>query len=232
MDKPEDEKGIKSWPKSERPREILLEKGPEFVSDAGLLAILLRTGLKGKDAVSLARELISHFGGLRGVLYANKDDLEKIKGLGKAKIAQLLAAIEIAKRQMREEMIGKVVIKGPDDVLEYLKFSMGFLQEEVFKVIYLNGANEVLAIEDLFKGTINQSAIYPREVIKRALALNASALIFVHNHPSGDAKPSKDDLSINQKLMNACLAVELSPVDHLIISPSGHFSFKDNGLIK
>ena len=100
---------------------------------------------------------------------------------------------------MREEMIGKVIIKGPDDVLEYLKFSMSFLQEEVFKVIYLNGANEVLAIEDLFNGTINQSAIYPREVIKRAFALNASALIFVHNHPSGEATPSEDDLSINQK---------------------------------
>jgi DNA repair protein RadC len=183
-------KGIKYWPKSERPREILLEKGPDFVSDAGLLAILLRSGLRGKDAVALSRDLLDLFGGLRGILNANKKDLEKVKGLGAAKIAQLLAAFEIEKRQLKEELVDNKAIKGPEDVIAYLALSMGDLKEEVFSVIYLNSANVILSIEELFKGTVDQSAVYPREVIKRALELNASALIFVHNHPSGDLAPS------------------------------------------
>jgi DNA repair protein RadC len=220
-------KGIKNWPKSERPRELLLEKGPEFVSDAGLVAILLRIGVKGKDAVSLARELINQFGGLRGLLNANRKDLERIKGLGSAKIAQLLAATEIAKRQLKEKIIGKTVIHGPEDMIEYLSMSMSNLKEEVFKVVYLNSANIVLAVEDLFKGTVDQSAVYPREIIKRAFELNASGLIFVHNHPSGNLKPSQNDLSLNQKLVDACLAVNLAPLDHLIISQTGYISLKN-----
>ena len=230
MDEPKTNRGIKSWPKSERPRELLLDKGPEYVSDAGLVAILIRSGLEGKDAVTLGRELLKHFGGLRGLLNANKKDLEDIKGLGTAKIAQLLAATEIAKRQLKEEIVGKAVINGPEDVLEYLSVSMSNLKEEIFKVIYLNSANVVLAAEDLFKGTVDQSAVYPREIIKRAFELNASGLIFVHNHPSGNLKPSEHDLSLNEKLVNACRAVDLAPLDHLIIGPSGHFSFKENCL--
>jgi DNA repair protein RadC len=226
MDSPRGSKGIKSWPKSERPREILLEKGPEFVSDAGIVAILLRTGVKGKDAVALSRELLHHFGGLKGILNANKKDLEKVKGLGTAKIAQLLAAIEMAKRQLKEEMVTKKAIKGPEDVIEYLSLSMANLKEEVFKVIYLNSANLVLAVEDLFKGTVNQSVVYPREVIKRALELNASALIFVHNHPSGDLKPSQHDLALNTKLIQACQTVDITPLDHLIVSPTGYVSLR------
>lgn len=220
-------KGIKDWPKSERPRELLLEKGSEFVSDAGLVAIVLRIGVKGKDTVSLARELISQFGGLRGLLSANRKDLEKIKGLGPAKIAQLLAATEIAKRQLKEQIIGKTIIRGPEDMIDYLSMSMANLKEEVFKVIYLNSANIVLAVEDLFKGTVDQSAVYPREIIKRAFELNASGLIFVHNHPSGSLKPSQNDLSLNQKLVDACLAVNLTPLDHLIISQTGYISLKN-----
>jgi DNA repair protein RadC len=219
-------KGIKSWPKSERPRELLLERGPEFVSDAGLVAILLRIGIKGKDAVSLGRDLIHRFGGLRGLLNANKRDLGKINGLGPAKIAQLLAATEITKRQLKEQIVGSIAIHGPEDLIEYLSASMANLKEEVFKVVFLNSANVVLAIEDLFKGTVDQSAIYPREVIKRAFELNASGLIFVHNHPSGDLKPSKSDLSLKRKLIEACLAVNLTPLDHLIISQAGYVSFK------
>jgi DNA repair protein RadC len=224
--------GIKGWPRSERPRELLLEKGPENVSDAGLVAILLRTGIKGKDAVALARELLKHFGGLRGLLSANKTDIEKIKGLGTAKIAQLLAATEIAKRQLKEEIVGKTVINGPEDVLEYLTLSMANLKEEVFKIMYLNSANAVLAAEDLFKGTVNQSAVYPREIIKRAFELNATGLIFVHNHPSGNLKPSQHDLSLNERLVKACRAVDLTPLDHIIVGPTGHISFKDKGLFR
>jgi len=218
--------GIKNWPKFERPRELLLEKGPEYVSDAGLVAILLRTGLKGKDAVTLGRELLKHFGGLRGLLNANKRDLETIKGLGTAKIAQLLAATEIAKRQLKEDIIGKILINGPEDVIEYLSLSMSNLKKEVFKIIYLNSANVVLAAEDLFEGTIDQTAVFPRDIIKRAFELNASGLIFIHNHPSGDLKPSRSDLSLKEKLNNACRVVDLTPLDHLIIGPAGYISFK------
>ena len=230
MDKTKKTDGIKNWPKSERPRELLLEKGPEYVSDAGLVAILLRTGMKGKDAVSLGRELLEQFGGLGGLLHANRKTLEEIKGLGTAKIAQLLAATEIAKRQLKEEIIGKTIINGPEDVLEYLSLSMSNLKEEVFKVIYLNNANVVLAAEDLFRGTVDQSAVYPREIIKKAFDLNASGLIFVHNHPSGSLKPSRHDLSLNERLIKACCAVDLTPLDHLIIGPTGHISFKEKGL--
>ncbi|MCX5884633.1 MAG: DNA repair protein RadC [Proteobacteria bacterium] len=229
-DKDKKLRGIKNWPVSERPRELLLEKGPNFVSDAGLVAILLRSGIKGKDAVSLGRDLLNHFGGLRGLLNAREKDLKKIKGLGTAKVAQLLAATEIVRRQLKEQIIGRTIIHGPADVAEYLSVSMAHLKEEVFKVIYLNTANVVLAVEDLFKGTVDQSAVYPREIIKRAFELNASALIFVHNHPSGELKPSQSDLSLNQKLVKACLAVDLTPLDHLIISPTGYTSLKEDKL--
>ena len=218
--------GIKDWPRAERPREILLDKGPEFVSDAGLVAILVRIGIKGKDAVSFARELLQQFGGLRGLLNANRMDLERIKGLGPAKIAQLLAATEIAKRQLKEQVVKGHAIHGPEDMIDYLSMSMANLKEEVFKVVYLNSANVILAVEDLFKGTVDQSAVYPREIIKRALELNASGLIFVHNHPSGNLKPSQQDLSLNRKLVEACLAVNLTPMDHLIISSNGYVSLK------
>ena len=229
MKKPKADHGIKTWPKSEQPRELLLEKGPEYVSDAGLVAILVRIGLKGKDAVTFGRELLNHFGGLRGLLNARKEDLEIIKGLGSAKIAQLLAATEIAKRQLKEEIIGKVFVHGPEDVMEYLSLSMSNLKKEVFKVIYLNNANVILAVEDLFEGTVDQSAVYPREIIKRALELNASGLIFVHNHPTGDLKPSQADIRLRTKLDNACHAVDLTPLDHLIIGPSGYISLKKQG---
>jgi len=223
-------KGIKGWPESERPRELLLEKGPEAVSDAGLVAILLRTGIKGKDAVTLSRELLQHFGGLKGLLSVDGEELKKIKGLGTAKAAQLLAATEVAKRQLKEEVIKKTAIQGPEDVIEYLSLSMADLKEEVFKVIYLNTAHIVIAIEDLFRGTVDQSAVYPRKIIKRALELNASGLIFVHNHPSGDLKPSQHDLSLNRKLVQACLTIDLTPLDHLIIGPTGYVSLKNDGV--
>ena len=147
--------------------------------------------------------------------------------IGPAKIAQLLAATEIAKRQLKEQIVGRTIIRGPEDMIEYLSMSMANLKEEVFKVVYLNSANVVLAVEDLFKGTVDQSAVYQREIIKRAFELNTSGLIFVHNHPSGDLKPSQSDLSLNRKLIEACLAVNLTPLDHLIISSIGYISLKD-----
>jgi DNA repair protein RadC len=195
-------RGIRDWPLSERPRELLLEKGPEFLSDAGLVAILLRSGIRGKDAVTLGRELLQRFGGLRGLLNADRKALMGVRGLGAAKIAQLLAATEISRRQLKERILDRTIVHGPGDVMDYLSLSMAGLREEVFKVVYLNKANAVLAVEDLFRGTVDQAAVYPREIIKRAFELNASGLIFVHNHPSGDLKPSRQDLSLNLSLIH------------------------------
>lgn len=217
---------IKTWPKYERPREFLLEKGADHVSDAGLIAILLRSGTKGKDAVSLARDLIKYFGGLRGLLSAEKSELEKIKGLGSAKIAQLLAAVEIIKRQLKEDIIGKQYVENDKDVIDYLSLSMRDLKEEFFKVLYLDRANTILEVETIAKGTVNQAVIYPREVMKTAIAKNASAVIFVHNHPAGGTKPSQLDIDITKKLISACRVVDITPLDHIIISQHGHFSLK------
>lgn len=221
---------IKTWPKSERPRELLLEKGPDYVTDAGLIAILLRSGTRGKDAVSFARELIERFGGLRGLLNAKRSDLEKIKGLGQAKIAQLISSIEITKRQLKEEIIGKSCIANKKNVMDYLSLSMRDLKEEFFKVLYLNKASIIISMEDLAKGTVDQSSIYPREVIKRALEIGASALIFIHNHPSGSLKPSQFDIDVTKRLIAACRSVDIEPLDHIILSPHGHVSLKDTGI--
>lgn len=223
--------GIKYWPKSERPRELLLEKGPEYVSDAGLIAILLRTGTKGKDAVSLARELIKQFDGLRGLLNATQSDLKKIKGLGPAKIAQLIAAIEIVKRQLKEDLVGKDYVKSADDVVKYLTLKLQDMKKEFFKVIYLDNANAILSIEELSQGTIDKTHVYPREIIKKAFEIHARALIIVHNHPSGNFQPSYDDKQVTQKIIAACDAVDIKILDHLIISPEGYFSFQREGLM-
>jgi len=219
---------IKTWPKYERPRELLLDKGAEQVSDAGLIAILLDTGIKGKDAVSLARDLIQHFGSLRELLHARKSDLLKTKGLGMAKVAKLLSVMEIAKRQFKEEVVGKSYVKNQQDIVDYLCLSMRDLKEEFFKVVYLNKANIVISVEDLFRGTVDQTSVYPREVIKRAIELGASGVIFVHNHPSGSLTPSEHDTELTRKLVVACRAVDIAPLDHILISPFGHKSMPIN----
>ena len=226
------ENSIKSWPRHERPRELLLEKGPDHLSDAGLIAILLRSGTKGKDAVSLARDLIKRFDGLRGLLSAKKSDLERIKGLGNAKIAQLMAVIEITRRQLQEEIIGTNYVENDRDVIDYLSLSMRDLKEEFFKIIYLNRANSILSIEDIARGTVDQASIYPREIIKNALDIGASAIIFVHNHPSGSIEPSQRDIDITKRLISACRSVDITPLDHIIVSPYGHLSLKEKGLFK
>lgn len=221
---------IKTWPKYERPRELLLDKGPDYVSDAGLIAILLRTGTRGKNAVALARDLLNYFGGLRGLLRAKISDLKKIKGLGTAKIAQLIAVIEIANRKLKEEITGQNYVENEKDVMDYLSLSMQDLKEESFKVVYLNRANIILSIDELAKGTVDQASIYPREVVKRGLEFGASAIIFVHNHPSGSIEPSQFDLELTKKLISACLAVGIIPLDHIIISPVGYASLKQKGI--
>lgn len=222
---------IKSWPEAERPRERLLQKGAAVLSDAELLAVLLRSGLRGKDAIAFSRELLSRFGGWRGLLSVGWRELRPVKGLGPAKIATLLAATEIARRQLREQIIGKNVLREPQAVLDYLSCSLRDLKREVFKVIYLNKANAVIDEEDLFTGTIDEAAVHPREVVRAALARHATGIILVHNHPSGRTEPSAEDRSITCKLEAACASVAVRILDHIIIAGDSHFSFRERGLI-
>lgn len=219
--------GIRNWPTSERPRETLIEKGSSAVSDAGLVAVLLRSGSKGEDAVALARNLIKKFGGLGPLLHASKQELEKIRGLGPAKIAVIMAAMELARRMANESMLGMECLNSDEEVFRYLKDSMKGLKKEVFKVLYLNNTNRIVAVENLFEGTVDQSIIYPREVIKRALEIGATGIICAHNHPAGDPKPSGHDIELTRKLFRACEAVDIRPLDHIIVAGESYVSVKE-----
>ena len=209
---------IKNWPEGDRPREMLLEKGPEALSDAALLAILLRTGMKGKNAIALAREMIVKFGGLNGLMMTTQDDLLSVKGIGKAKVAQILAAMEIVKRQLRQPLEKINIIKNPHHLFEYLKVSMADLSREEFRLLHLNRSKHLIAEEILFRGTVDESAVYAREVVESALRKKASALIFVHNHPTGPAQFSPEDIELTKALIAACRAVEIPVLDHVITS--------------
>ena len=208
---------IKNWPEGDRPREMLLEKGPEALSDAALLAILLRIGMKGKNAIALAREIIGRFGGLNGLMVTTQEDLLSVKGIGKAKVAQILAAMEIVKRQLRQPLKKINIIKNPHHLFEYLKVSMANLSREEFRLLHLNRSKHLIAEEVLFRGTVDESTVYTREVVESALRKKASALIFAHNHPTGPAEASQEDIELTRSLVTACRAVDIPVLDHVII---------------
>lgn len=222
---------ITNWPKRERPRERLLVEGAKALSDAELLAVLLRNGIKGKDAVVLGRELLAKHGGLRGFLSLEANALKGEKGLGQAKIAALLAVKEIARRSLREEIIGKNVVRDPESVIEYLHATMRDRKREVFKVLFLNKANRIIDEADIFEGTIDEATVHPRELVKAALDRHAAAIILVHNHPSGRTEPSPEDRTITAKLQSACLAVSIKVLDHVIVGDNSCFSFNERGLL-
>ena len=209
----------------------MLEQGACVLSDAELIAILLRNGTKGKDAISLSRELLHTFAGLRGLFSAGPEELQKVRGLGRAKSAALAAAMEIARRQLREEIVGKNIIRDPESVVHYLTLAMRDQKREVFKALFLNKANRILAERDLFHGTVDSSAVHPREVVKAALDHHATAVIFVHNHPSGRVTPSPEDRHMTQTLKAALETVSVKVLDHLIIGDNQHFSFCEHGLL-
>jgi len=222
---------IVNWPVEERPREKLLLKGPGALSDAELLAIFLRVGVKGKSAIALAQELLSKFGSLRGLYAASVDELRAVLGIGDAKIAQFKAVVELSKRYLLEGIQNRPYIECSDDIFKLLYQEMRDLDREVFKVIMLNGQNEVLTIVNAFEGTLTVSAIYPREVVKLALRHSAAALVFAHNHPSGKAVPSNEDKRITRDLVFAARVMGMKVHDHVIIGNNQKFSFADAGLI-
>jgi DNA repair protein RadC len=222
---------ITDMPEDERPREKLLKRGAQSLTDAELLAIFLRTGIAGKSAIGLARDLIQTFGGLAGLLAASQRDFCKAKGLGDAKFAQLQAVMEINRRYLREELTGRDVLTSPDATRDYLKLRLRGLSHEVFACLFLDNRHRVIEYQELFRGTIDGASVHPREVVKEALRWNAAAVIFAHNHPSGVAEPSQADLHITKRLQEALNLVEVRVLDHIIVGEQDGTSFAERGLI-
>jgi DNA repair protein RadC len=220
-------KSIREWPEAERPREKLLEKGAEALSDAELLAVLFGHGIRGQDAVSFSRNLLLQFGGLRGVLTQQASSFEKVKGLGMAKTAMLFAVREIGLRQLREKMIGQNFVRSPQAVTDYLTAALRDQKREIFKVLFLDKGLRILGERDLFFGTIDEAAVHPREIVKAALEFHASSLVLVHNHPSGKVEPSREDYEITQKIKAACQTVSIRVLDHIIVGENQYFSFSE-----
>lgn len=223
--------GIADWPLQERPRERLLAQGAGYLSDAELVAVCLRSGIRGKSAVDLARELISRFGGLAGLLAAGLPDLVRVSGLGPAKAAQLAAVIELARRALHEELKAGSVLTSPGAVRDYLRLALGSRGHEVFVVLFLDAQHHVLSSAELFRGTLTQTSVYPREVVKSALAANAAAVIFAHNHPSGVAQPSQADEMLTRQLKEALALVDVKVLDHFIVAGNQTLSFAERGLL-
>jgi DNA repair protein RadC len=219
---------ISDWPLAERPRERLLAKGAQTLSDAELLAVVLRTGMRGKSAVDLGRELLSRFKGIAGLFGA---DLSQVKGLGPAKCAQFQAAIELARRSIEEGLKEKTVLTSPGAVRDYLKLALGSRQHEVFVCVWLDAQHRVTACDEAFRGTLTQTSVYPREIVKAALANNAAAVIFAHNHPSGAAQPSQADELLTRNLKEALALVDVKVLDHFIVAGSQTISFAERGLL-
>jgi len=222
---------IKDLPADARPREKLLQHGAATLSDAELLALLLRTGFKGLGVLELAQSVITQFGGYAGLLHAQAGDLKGIKGLGPAKRAELAAVIEMARRALAQKLEAAPVFDSPQAVKDYLQLHLGSLQHEVFAVLFLDSQHKLLGLERLFTGTLGQTSVYPREVVKRALARNAGAVILAHNHPSGVAEPSRADEFLTQTLKNALALVDVRVIDHLVIGQGQVVSFAERGLL-
>ncbi len=221
---------LRDRPSSERPREKLLQRGPEFLSDSELVAILLRTGLPGQDAVALAHALIEQYGGLYGLLSAPPATLGNTLGLGPAKSAQLIAVLELARRTLREEMAQGVSLSSVDSVRRYLKLSLANREYEVFHALWMDAHNRLITSEELFRGSLTQTSVYPREIVRRALHHNAAGVIFAHNHPSGIATPSGADEQLTEALQKALALIDVQLLDHFIVAGMTEpYSFSEHG---
>lgn len=222
---------ITDWPLDERPREKLLQRGPDALSDAELLAIFLRTGVSGKTAVDLARELLTQFGGLRPLLEAERGTFCAAHGLGEAKFVQLQATLELARRHLFATLERGDVLTSPDATRRYLASRLRDRPQEIFAALFLDNRHRVIAFEELFFGTIDGASVHPREVVRRALSHNAAALILAHNHPSGVAEPSRADESITRRLKEALALVDIRVLDHLIVGDGQMVSLAERGLL-
>jgi len=222
---------INDWPLAERPREKLLVRGPQALSDAELLAIFLRTGIPGKTAVDLARELLAEFEGLRGLFAAGRERVCAATGLGPAKYAQLQAVLEMARRHLGEALQRGQPLTDPAATRRYLITRLRDLPQEVFCCLYLDNRHRVIAFEELFHGTLDGASVHPREVLRKALTHNAAALIFAHNHPSGIAEPSDADRRLTQRLKEALSLVDIRVLDHFVVGDGDAVSFAEHGFL-
>ncbi|MBC8022977.1 MAG: DNA repair protein RadC [Burkholderiales bacterium] len=222
---------IAGWPPSERPRERMLAHGPSSLSDAELVALFLGTGVRGKSALDVARELLARFGRLSRLLSAAQRELVEVPGVGAAKYAQIAAVMELARRSLAEEMKARDSLASPAAVRGYLRLRMQHLGHECFYCVFLDAQNRVIEAEELFRGTLTQTSVYPREVVKRALAHNAAGVILAHNHPSGVAEPSIQDQALTRTLAEALGLVDVKVLDHFIVAPGTCLSFAERGLL-
>jgi DNA repair protein RadC len=222
---------ITDWPLQERPRERLLANGAESLSDAELIAIFLRTGVRGRTALDVARELLARFGSVSALFAADLPTLRATAGLGGAKCAQLAAVMEMARRALRDTLNRGSALSSPRAVRDYLRLRLQDRPHEIFVGVFLDAQNRVLAVEELFRGTLTQTSVYPREVVKRALHHNAAALIFAHNHPSGVAEPSRSDEALTQALKQALALVDVKVLDHFVVGGGAAMSFAERGLL-
>jgi DNA repair protein RadC len=222
---------ISDWPKDERPREKLMQRGAESLADAELLAIFLRVGVTGKSAVDLARELLARFGGLSGLIAAKREDFAEILGFGEAKFVQLKATVELVRRALQEELRFRDILSSPKQVRDYLRLALLGREHEVFLGIFLDAQNRIITAEELSSGSLTQTSVYTREVVKRALYHNAAAVIFAHNHPSGVAEPSRADETLTRALKEALALVEVKVLDHFVVAAGAATSFAERGLL-
>ncbi|MBK9575256.1 MAG: DNA repair protein RadC [Rhodoferax sp.] len=227
-------------PPDARPREKLLARGPGALSDVELLAILLRTGLPGKNVLQMANELLqigaskgtdAGFDGIAGLLHASADDLKRVKGLGPAKRSEVVAVLELARRAMNQQLRERTVFATPDTVKQYVQLHLAARPHEVFAVLFLDSQNRLQAMEELFRGTLTQTSVYPREVVLRALHHQAAAVVLAHNHPSGTVQPSRADEALTQTLKAALALIDVRVLDHVVVAPGLAFSFAESGLL-
>lgn len=235
---------LKHLPADSRPREKLLARGPAALADAELLAIVLRTGIVGKGVLQMAQELLDPpvrdaasgraaggFGGISGLLHAGAADLARIKGLGPAKRAELLAVLELARRALAEQLRTRQVFDAPQALRQYLQLHLAAKGHEAFAVLFLDSQNRLLALEELFRGTLTQTSVYPREVVLRALQLQACAVVLAHNHPGGDVQPSRADEMLTRTLSAALGLIDVRVLDHVIVAPGRTLSMAEQGLL-
>jgi DNA repair protein RadC len=223
---------LKDLPPDARPREKLLARGPAALSDAELLALLLRTGLRGVSVLQLAQQLLDGFGGIAGLLHARADDLKRIKGLGgPAKRAELIAVLELARRALAEQLKERPALDDPRALRDYLQLHLAQCPHEVFAALFLDSRSRLIALEELFHGTLTQTSVYPREVVLRALHHQAATVVLAHNHPSGDVQPSRADEALTKTLKAALALIDVQVHDHFIIAPGAALSMAEKGLL-
>ena len=217
-------------PSALMPREKLLSQGPQALADAELLALLLRTGLPGTHVLQLAANVLEELGGVAAMLHMQPSDMAHIKGLGPAKRAELCAVMELARRSLGQSLQQAPAFTSPDDVATYLQMHLAHKPHEVFAVLFLDSQHRLIAMEELFRGTLSQTSVYPREVVLRTLHHHASAVVLAHNHPSGELKASQADIALTQTLQQALQLIDVRVLDHLIVSTQGHCSMQAEGL--